>query len=203
MRFLITGLILIQLTSCTSNERTYYTNGQTKTELIKDDKQTILKEYSETGDTVSEYELTDTVKNGTGRHFINGKLTYITKWKNGRQSLIIEDLSENKDLGLINTFPDTLNSGDTVSANYFLKNKEWKITHAYLVCDLDEDAILFERHRFKIECMELPVYGDTLLIRFQTVGTGNKKMEPFTIIAENAIGIQQAILIDIQEYYLK
>jgi hypothetical protein len=203
MRILLTGLILIQLISCTSNEKTYYPSGQIKTELIKDDKKTILKEYNDTGDIVSEYELTDSVKNGTGRHFINGKLTYLTKWRNGKQSLVIEDLSENKDLGLINTFPDTLNSGDTVSAVYFLKNKEWRIKRAYLSCDLDEDGVLFERHRFKIECMGLPIHGDTLYIRFQTIGTGNKKMEPFTIIAENTIGIQQAILIDVQDYYLK
>jgi hypothetical protein len=204
MRYLILGLILIQLTSCTSNERTYYSNGQTKTELIKvDDKKNILKEYSDKGDLISEFELTDTVKNGTGKHFINGKLTYETTWINGEHSLKIKDLSENPNLGLMDTWPDTLNSGDTVSAFYYLTNKEWKIKKAFLVCDLDENGVLFERHRFKIECMELPIYGDTLLIRFQTIGTGNKKMEPFTIIAENTIGVQQAILIGIQDYYLK
>lgn len=204
MRFLIIGLIFIQLISCTSNERTYHSNGQTKTELIKvDDKKSILKEYTDKGDLISEFELIDTVKNGTGKHFINGKLTYETSWINGKQSLKIKDLSENPDLELIDTWPDTLIGGDKVSAFYYLTNKEWKIKKAFLVCDLDENGVLFERHRFKIECMGLPVSGDTLYIKFTTVGQGGRKMEPFTIIAENTLGIQQAILIPEQDYYLR
>jgi hypothetical protein len=204
MRFIILGLLLIQLISCTSYERTYYSNGQTKTELIKvDDNRSILKEYNDKGDLSTEFELTDTVKNGTGKHFINGKLTYETTWIKGVQSLKIKDLSENPNLGLINTWPDTLNSGDKVSAFYFLTNKDWKITKAFLVCDLDENGVLFERHRFKIECLELPVYGDTLYIKFTTIGLGGRKMKPITIIAANDLGIKQAIFIPTQDYYLK
>jgi hypothetical protein len=204
MRIILLALLFIQFISCTSNERTYYPNGQTKTELVKvDEKKCILKEYNEAGGIISEFELTDTVKNGTGKHFINGKLTYITTWIDGEQSLKIKDFSENPNLGLMSTFPDTLNGGDKVSAFYYLTNQAWRIKKAYLVCDLDENGILFERHRFKIECLELPVQGDTLFIKFTTVGQGDRKMEPFTIIAENDLGIRQAILISTRDYYLK
>jgi hypothetical protein len=120
--------------------------------------------------------------------------------KTGEEEQIIR--LNQSDVLLNHNFPDTLNSGDKVFAEIESKNPDWKITRSFVYCPIDSDNVFRIYHRFKHECLELPVENNKAYIEFTTLGIGKKEFGTVTLVLENKDGIQKATEIEFK-YYLK
>lgn len=189
--------------SCDSRTENYYENDKLKYEItsINEEKQ-VLKEYNSSEQVIAEYELIDSVKHGFAKHYKNGNLDFKSSWIDGQQSMIIEDVSGNNEIKINHNFPDTLVGGDTVRAVIASENKNWRISKAYVNCQVGPDGIFRILHRTRLECLELPIKDNQALIQFVTLGKGEKVFDKVTLILENTDGIKQASELDFR-YYLK
>jgi hypothetical protein len=120
--------------------------------------------------------------------------------KPGEEERIIR--MNQSDVLLYHNFPDTLNSGDKVFAEIESKNPDWKITRSFVYCPIDSDNVFRIYHRFKNECLELPVENSKAYIEFTTLGIGNKEFGTVTLVLENKDGIKKATELEFK-YYLK
>ncbi len=90
---------------------------------------------------------------------------------------------DNNEVTFKHNFPEILTSGDTLSAEIESQNSDWKIIAAYVNCPVDEDGQFKIQHRFDIECLQLPVENNNVLIQFFTVGQVQKSFYPLTLIS--------------------
>jgi hypothetical protein len=199
---IFTSAILLTF-ACNRAIKEYYPNGELKSETIhiKGNKK-LLREYNLDQQLVAEYEIMDSLKSGTGKHYKNGQLDFTSTWIDGNQSAYIIDNSGNNKIIVDHTLPDTVVTKERVKGKIFSTNKQWKIKEAYFFCPIGSDGIFRIRRRHEHECGRFVVKDNAVLIEFTAAGPGLKNFPLTTILFENSLGLIQGKEFDLK-YYIK
>ena len=113
----------------------------------------------------------------------------ITRFEGGTQTFIKH------------TFPDSLNSGDTLRAEIYSENEDWKIIEAYSYCRIGSDGIFRVNKRTTQECKQLFVEDNRVKIEFITMGDRNKKFDLLTLVLQDKNEVKKATELQLT-YYL-
>jgi hypothetical protein len=129
----------VLLIACNKPLKTEYDQQQNKLyEYWEGTNSTFLvKEFRQDGSLQSEFEMSRLQKNGQQKNYsVDGKLTLITYWKEGRQSVKVErfntqgQMIEDSTTVIYTVKPDTIYEGDKVKINVQLADQSKKVLGA-------------------------------------------------------------------------